>query len=92
MPNPFVSRKVPVGYNSDKNMATRLAYVVDAPTILPGGRKNFDENNIPEAVDLLVLQPQGLPQNIYRVRHKSFGDPAYWVELDEMPEWTRIGE
>lgn len=90
MPNPPVSRKTPVGYNSDKSMATRLAFVVDAPTILPGGRKNFDENNNPEAVDLLVLQPQGLPQNIYRVRHKSFGDESHWVELEDSPEWGRI--
>lgn len=88
---PHVRKGQLVGYNCELSHTTDTAIVIGAPTILPGGKKNFDESNIPECVDLLVLNYTG-DHVVYRVRHASFGDARGWVELTETPEWSQVTE
>ena len=88
---PHVRKGQLVGYNTELSHTTDTAIVIGAPTILPGGEKNFDENNIPECVDLLVFNYTG-EHMVYRVRHASFGDTRGWVELTETPEWSQVTE
>ena len=89
MANVPVNKGQIVGYNTELVHTTDTAIVIGAPTILPGGKKNFDENNVPECVDLLVLNYTG-DHLVHRVRHASFGDPRGWIELDETPEWNQV--
>ena len=88
---PHVRKGQLVGYNTELSHTTDTAIVIGAPTILPEGKKNFDENNIPECVDLLVFNYTG-DHMVYRVRHASFGDTRGWVELTETPEWSQVTE
>lgn len=88
---PHVRKGQLVGYNTELSHTTDTAIVIGAPTILPGGKKNFDESNIPECVDLLVFNYTG-EHMVYRVRHASFGDTRGWVELTETPEWSQVTE
>lgn len=89
MANVPVAKGQLVGYNTELSHSTATALVIGAPTIIPGGGKNFDENNVPECVDLLVLNYTG-EHIVHRVRHASFGDPRGWVVLKDTPEWTAI--
>ena len=89
MANVPVNKGQIVGYNTELVHTTDTAIVIGAPTILPGGKKNFDDNNVPECVDLLVLNYTG-DHLVHRVRHASFGDPRGWIELDETPEWNQV--
>lgn len=91
MANVPVNKGQIVGYNTELVHTTDTAIVIGAPTILPGGKKNFDENNVPECVDLLVLNYTG-DHLVYRVRHASSGDTRGWVELTETPEWSQVTE
>ena len=89
MANVPVNKGQIVGCNTELSHTTDTAIVIGAPTILPGGKKNFDESNVPECVDLLVLNYTG-DHLVHRVRHASFGDPRGWIELDETPEWNQV--
>lgn len=89
MANVPVKKGQLVGFNSQFVEATRAAFVIDAPKVLPGAIPNFDQDNVPQCIDLLVATATGF-HLIQRVRHVSYGDPEGWIELEDSPEWEKL--